>query len=95
MSDSSIDALASSDEEIKETQDLKLPELGRRTSSGPRRTYMVPESDESYQAIDTVKPIHNLSKRGCNVFVRFRPDNAQEIREGGNCITHNPNQRNV
>mmetsp|Transcript_3077 Transcript_3077/g.6366 ORF Transcript_3077/g.6366 Transcript_3077/m.6366 type:complete len:591 (+) Transcript_3077:22-1794(+) len=36
-----------------------------------------------------------LSKKGVNVFVRFRPDNLKEISEGTNCINLNPNQKQV
>lgn len=76
MSDSSELALASSDEELDQIEELKLPSLEKRTSStGPRRTYMIPDND-TYRAVENVKPVVNLSKRGVNVFVRFRPDNA-------------------
>ena len=91
----SDEGLMSSEDEAA-LVDPPLPELGSRTSSGPRRNYLEPsESFAMLEDIGFVKPVQELSSKSVNVFARFRPDNQTEVQEGENCIMMDPDQVTV
>ena len=85
----SDEGLMSSEGEM-DLEDPPLPELESRTSSGPRRNFIQPSESFADLDIGMVKPVHELSQKNVNVFARFRPDNATEMKEGDNCIMMDP-----
>jgi len=62
------------------------------TSYSRKRSFITPEKDFHYKK---EVPESKLSRKGVNIFVRFRPDNAQEEQSGRECIIYHPNQKTV
>jgi hypothetical protein len=91
------DSQSSSSEE--ELQDLEASDQApdNMESQLERRSSFIKPSKSYRQMPVLERQISDVkfSKKGVNVFVRFRPDNIREISEGTHCITLHPNQKDV
>jgi hypothetical protein len=77
-------------EEPSEAPDNLVSQLERRSS------FIKPsKSFRNMPVLERQTSDVKFSKKGVNVFVRFRPDNIREISEGTHCITLHPNQKDV
>jgi hypothetical protein len=86
-----------SSSEVDVVDDLEESKEPPQTAEHQRRTSFITAS-KSFKALPPTlerQDSVSFSKKGVNVFVRFRPDNLKEISEGTDCITLNPDQKQV
>jgi hypothetical protein len=76
-----------------DSMDELTPPPDSRASGKRRNTFLTPE-DELPQLVKQISDI-KLSKKGTNVFVRFRPDNYKEEKEGTQCVEYFPDLKTV
>mmetsp|Transcript_617 Transcript_617/g.1071 ORF Transcript_617/g.1071 Transcript_617/m.1071 type:complete len:590 (-) Transcript_617:327-2096(-) len=92
----SDDSSSSIDDTLEDLEESKQSNLEsqlerRRSFIRPSKSYReIPQAQLERQMSDV-----KFSKKGVNVFVRFRPDNLKEVSEGVDCITLDPNQKDI
>lgn len=89
---------SSDDDIVNDLEESKTPISQADQDKRRRTSFITPSSkgsisEPNLQRHDSASI--KFSKKGVNVFVRFRPDNLKEISEGTNCITLNPDQKQV
>lgn len=90
------EANSSSSSEQEIIDDLEESKEPQSATLERRRSFIRPS--KSYRTMPVLERQTSdvkFSKKGVNVFVRFRPDNLRELAEGTECITLNPNQKDI
>lgn len=92
-SSSSSEELDETIEEIKETSQSQNTESPRRSKRFGSFIHQISHLDipELNRQTSEIK----MSKKGVNVFVRFRPDNIAEEKLGVQCVNYHPDQRSI
>lgn len=86
----------SESEEVKDemprpvTVDLRKGDRGKKT----RKSFISNDPDLGITFRRQRSDVE-LSKKGINVFVRFRPDNQDELMRGESCVIYDPDQKTV
>lgn len=87
----------SSAEELEEEKEV-VPDFQRSMRRDRKRTLILPKDKDVEETKDFIplrgdtkaKPKPTASKSGVSVFVRFRPDNETEMRNGTEWVTYFP-----
>ena len=76
--------------ETEVIEELKVPSSQR----SKRNTFISAEAPDLPQLVKQISEV-KLSKKGTNVYVRFRPDNYKEENEGTQCVDYFPDLKTI